>query len=409
MNTVAPTTRPPARPHLGIDLGALRANWAAVGRAYCGERVGAVLKNDAYGMGLEHIAPVLVDAGCREFWVSTFEEGLALRRCLGPATAEQRIYLLHGLCGRALVEHTAQGLMPVLCSIDELELARVQAAVGGPYRVAVQLDTGLTRLGLDGPQVMALAAAQRAGDPSSGFGALTVDAWITQLGHINDPDAPQSLGQRALFADWTARLPLAARSMATSSTVFCDAAYHFDRARVGSALYGVETAHTRVQGLAPVATLRAQVLRVIEVPAGTVVGYLGGYRTATAATLATLAIGYADGLPLAMGNRGQVVLAGRPVPVVGEISMGLCSVDVSALAPNCVHAGDWAEVYGAQLPLHVQAARIGINPNALLVTTAQRAHRTCQGAGACDTVGEDAGSLENGIDVPALSQAAPPA
>ena len=375
MNIVSQVARAPERPRLDIDLGALLKNWTAIGSAYCSGRVGAVLKNDAYGMGLEHIAPVLAAAGCREFWVATFDEGIALRRCLGPTTSELRIFLLHGLAGHSLTEHLAHGLTPVLCSFDELKLARAEAAVNGPCRVAIQLDTGISRLGLNESQVMALAAAQSTDNSNSGFGALTIDTWITQLGHLNDPDAPECQRQRKLFADWTARLPNAARSITTSSTVFCGASWHFDCARVGSALYGVENVPTRVQGLTPVATLRAQVLRVIEVSADTEVGYSGSYRTAKATTLATLAIGYADGLPLAMGNRGQVMLAGKLVPVVGEISMGLCSVDISSIVPHCLRAGDWAEIYGAQIPLHVQAARIGINPNALLVPTAQRAHR----------------------------------
>lgn len=376
MNFNSSNTRRSERPRLTIDTGALQRNWVKVGRAYSGKRVGAVLKSDAYGLGIERVAPVLASAGCREFWVATVEEGLALRRCLGSLAADQRIYLLHGLAGRSLTEHALLGMIPVLCSYEELETARTEAAKGRARRVAVQLDTGMTRLGLDAPQVMALAAAQRESDPYSGLGMLEVDAWITQLGHFNDPDAPECLAQLSLFAKLTALLPQAIRSIATSSTVFGDALWHFDSARVGSALYGVENVSKRVHGLESVATLCAQVLRVLEVPADTAVGYFGQYRTVGPATIATLAIGYGDGLPLAMGHRGHVILAGQGVPVIGEISMGLCSVDISSLAPGSVRAGDWAEVYGPRLPLHEQAERIAISPNALLVPTAKYAQHS---------------------------------
>ena len=103
-------------------------------------------------------------------------------------------------------------------------------------------------------------------------------------------------------------------------TIFSSVLPHLDHARVGSALYGVETAPANLQGFAPVATLRAPVLRVAEVAAGAEVGYGGVYRLPVSATLATLAIGYGHGLPIHLGDRGSVVLAGQTVPIVGGVS-----------------------------------------------------------------------------------------
>lgn len=359
---------PADHPVLEIDLAAIALNWRAVGRSFSGARLGAVVKNNAYGLGVERIAPWLVHLGCTDFWVATVDEGVALRAHLGASRA--RIFLLHGLGGTAPETHAAHGLIPVLADIGELALARRAAATrAAPLAVAVHLDTGLTRLGLDALQVGALS------DDPAAFTGLEIQAWVSQLGRFDHPDAPECVAQRDRFFQWTAQLPPAERSLSTSSCVFADARWHLDHARVGSALYGVETAPANLQGFAPAATLRAPVLRVAKVAAGTEVGYGGGYRTPAPATLATLAIGYGDGLPVNLGNRGALVLAGQLVPIVGGVSMGMITADISALPAGSVQQGDFAEIYGPSQPLHVLAKASGLAPNALLVPTADRARR----------------------------------
>ena len=301
---------PADHPVLEVDLDAIALNWRAVERAYSGTRIGAVVKRNAYGLGIERIVPWLFQLGCADFWVATLDEGVALRALLGARRA--RIFVLHGLGGVTPLTHAEHGLIPVLADLGELALARRVAAVRAmPLAVAVHLDTGLTRLGLDAAQVSALCQ-----DPTA-FAGLDLQAWVTQLGRFQDPDAPECIEQRTRFFEWTAELPPAERSLSTSSCVFADVRWHLDHARVGSALYGVETAPANLQGFAPVATLRAPVLRVAEVAAGAEVGY-------------------GHGLPIHLGDRGSVVLAGQTVPIVGGVSMGMITADVSTLPPGSV-------------------------------------------------------------------------
>ena len=352
-------------PRLTIDLDALAHNWRLVRQASPGG-IGAVLKNDAYGLGVAQVAPTLWALGCRDYWVATLDEALALRAHLpGPAA---RIHVLHGLGGLSARDWAAQGLIPVLAGPHEAA-ALLDEAPAQRLPVAVHLDTGLTRLGFDEPALALLqpgSALWRHAEPR---------LWVTHLGRFHDPDAPQCQNQRQRFVQWTARLPRAARSIATSSSVFAGPDWHFEHARVGSALWGIAT-HAHVHPpLRPVACLQAPVLRVAEVPAGTEVGYAGRYLTSQPRRIATIGLGYGDGLPFGLVNRGQLMLAGKPAPIVGGVAMGMVALDVSAFAPGEVRPGQWAEVFGRQQPIEALAAAAEVAPNVLLSLAARLAPR----------------------------------
>lgn len=356
-------------PVVEIDLAAVAANWRAVVEAFGGRHVGAVVKHDAYGLGAARVAPWLEQHGCRHFWVDTFEEGHALRALL--AQADSKVFVMHGLAGRAEADFAAHALVPVVASVAELqrlrESRRKAPAGSAALPVAVQLDVGLTRLGLCGADLQGLG--------TDAWQGLQVTAWVAQLSRFDHPEEPGCLAQRERFVQWTSSLPTADRSLAASACVFCDPLWHLEHARVGSALYGVATGPVLEGRLKPAVTLRARVLRVMRVSAGTGVGYGASWRTPAASTLATLAVGYGHGLPPAYGERGEVMVQGRRVPLRGGSAMGLSTADISALAEGAVKPGDWVEVYGAGHPLHEAARAVGLPPNALLVPTAKLSRR----------------------------------
>lgn len=361
------------RPRLHVDLAALAHNWQLVCRVCTGSQVGAVVKNDAYGLGAAGVVPALWALGCRDFWVASADEAWAVRRSLPPGVvgAGTRVWVLNGLAGGCARDFALQGLTPVLAGVHELAALEGYAARHGGARmpVALHLDTGLTRLGFDGGALEPLLQGR----------PLWKDAapqmWVTHLGRFHDPQAAQCLQQRERFVQWTARLPAAPRSIATSSSIFANPGWHFDHARVGSALWGVPAGAPAHAALKPVARLQAPVLRVAEVPEGTEVGYMGRYTTPGPRRIATVAMGYGDGLPFSLVNRGHLVLAGRPAPIVGGVAMGMLALDVSAYAPGEVTPGMWAEVFGTQQPLQALADEAGVPANVLLVLAARGAQR----------------------------------
>lgn len=359
-------------PCLLLDLQALADNWRTVCAACPASRVGAVVKGDAYGLGVAQIVPTLWELGCRDFWLATADEALRVRACLpGDAPAcGLRLWLLDGLGGHDARDLAGEGLIPALAGPHEAALLGGDSScAGAPLPVAVHLDTGLSRLGFGARDLALLqprAELWRVARPL---------LWLTHLGRFHDPEAPQCLHQRELFLRWTAQLPPAARSIATSSSVFAGPGWHFDHVRAGSALWGVPTS-VRVQApLRPVAHLHAPVLRVAEVEAGTEIGYAGNHVTDRARRIATIALGYGDGLPFGLVNRGQLIVAGRSASIVGGVAMGMLALDVSDFALGEVRPGQWVEVYGARQPLATLAAAAGVAPNVLLMLTSRLARR----------------------------------
>ena len=357
---------PAERPTLRVDLAAVTRNWRSARQAFTGKRLGAVLKYDAYGLGMAQVAPALLAAGCEDFWLATLEEASALRPLL---QAPARVFVLNGLGCRDPGAFAALSLIPVLTHLGEVESARALVRRSGkPFTVAIHLDTGLTRVGLAESDVQRLAA-----NPSELHG-LQVAAWVTQLGRFDDLACESSREQRARFDRWTAALPAGERSLATSTGVFDEPGWHFDHARLGSALFGVQAGRIPY-AVEPAVSLSAPVLRVADVPAGVEVGYGSAYRTPRPARLATLAIGYGDGFPSGPAPSAHVCFGGHRAPIVGSVSMSLMTVDVTALGDGAVRPGDCAEIYGASQSVESLAKDLGLTPNALLVPTARLAHR----------------------------------
>jgi alanine racemase len=337
-------------PSMEIDLCRLGENWRTVRGRYTGAELGAVVKCDAYGLGLDPVVAALSAQGCRQYWTLDFDEARRAR-ALAP---QAEIFVLDGLRGAPARAFREWRLIPVLNDPDEIALA----ARAAPLTVAIALDTGLGRLGLRPEAVRALAAR--------GLDGLRVRAWVTQPASFNAPEGPESQGLYDRFLDLTAPLPRAARSLAISASVFARPEHHLDMARVGSALYGVDTTPGRALPLRPVARLDAPVLQVAELPAGAGIGYDGQFRCPRPMRVATLGIGYAHGLPYALMNRGAVRFGAHAAPIVGGISMGLTSVDVTGLPLHLAVPGARAEIFGDRQRIEDLAARAGLPANALL-------------------------------------------
>lgn len=361
MNTLG---LPADRCALVVDLAAIRANWRAVRQSFTGSGVGAVVKQDAYGLGIAEVVPLLSDLGCRDFWVADLSEAQDVRR----ATPSGRIFVLHGMAGGAPRDYRGLGAIPVLLDISEVEgLAR--AATDAPAACAIHLDTGLNRLGLG------LADLRRLAQAPDLLGRLQIAAYVTHLAHFSDPGARQNGWQWRRFSAWTQHLPPAPRSFCASSGVFGPKERHGDLARVGSALYGVETTPSRPQPIVAAATLTAPILRVHHVAAGREVGYSGAYRTPTARRLAELGIGYGDGVPYRFHGDAHVLIGGHRAPVVSTSAMSLMSVDVTGIPEHAVRPGMRAVLFGPDLPVDQIAAAAGIAPNVVHVRAGRSAPR----------------------------------
>ena len=322
---------------LTVDLGAVADNWRLLRDRGAPGAVAGVVKADGYGLGAAPVGRALQAAGCRHFFVAHLAEGLALRAALGPGPV---IAVLNGFAPGAAED---AGLLPVLNGPGDVEAwAAAARTAGRQLPVLLHVDTGMARLGLTPAEVEALAA-----DPDR-LAGLDLRHVMTHLACADDAENPLNAQQASRFAALRARLPAAPASLANSSGMFLGREFASDLARPGCALYGINPTPGRPNPMRQVATLAAPVLQVREIPAGTPVGYGASWTAARPSRIATVAAGYADGYLRSLSGRAVGILAGRPVPLVGRVSMDLITFDVTDLPPGekLVAPGDMVQLVG---------------------------------------------------------------
>ena len=319
---------------LRVDLSAIVANWQALRARHIGA-VAAVVKADAYGLGARFVAPTLYAAGCRHFFVAHLSEALAIQRYLPGAM----LAVLNGLAPGQAEAFAANDLTAVLGSLAEIDRWATEARKRGQRLPALlHVDTGMNRLGLDAGELQTLAA-----DPGR-LDGLDLRYVMTHLVASEIADDPANAAQRARFAAACAMLPPMPRSFANSSGIFLGPDYASDLARPGAALYGLNPTPGLANPMRQVLQLDCQVLQVREIAAGDSVGYNSTWRAKRASRIATVPLGYADGWPRAMGNRGHAIFDGARAPLVGRVSMDLTTYDVTDLP--AVVPGVWLQVIG---------------------------------------------------------------
>ena len=320
-----------------VRLGAVADNYRLL-RKRSAQQCAGVVKANAYGLGLEPIAHTLLRAGCDTFCVATLEEGLALRE----VAATPRILLLGGVEAANAHHAAAAQLEPVINSA-------LAAQAWQPYRTqpaTLHVDTGMHRLGMPPAEVAQVDWA--------GYKLTTL---MTHLACADDPEHSANAAQLQRFdsicATLRATLPELTTSIANSAGCFLAPAYHGDLTRPGIGLYG---GHPRngVQDnpMTCAVSVEGRVMQLRTLPADTQLGYGGTYQAPTERTIAVVGMGYADGIPRLISNRGEAVINAARVPIVGRVSMDLVQLDVTQLQHSksqAVSVGDWAEFFGPAL------------------------------------------------------------
>lgn len=351
---------------LMIDLDALRANYTRF-QTLVGPRcaVAGIVKADAYGLGAEPVARVLLQAGCDLFFVATLDEALALRGFLAPEYPE--IAVLGGLYVGAEKEYLANGLAPVLNTLGEV-FRWGRAAPGRP--AILHVDTGMNRLGLDGDEVVRLLD-----DPGLLCG-VPLSAIMSHFACADEPDHPMTLGQKARFMDISAYFPGVKRSLSNSAGLFLGPAYHFDIVRPGIALYGGAPLAGRPNPMHPVVGLDAQVLQLRRVRKGETVGYGAAHCFEKDGFCATVALGYADGFLRSLSGRGRMFWKQYSLPIVGRVSMDLVTLDCAGIPDvDLPCPGDFVEIIGKNQSLESVASDAGTIPYEILTGMGARYHR----------------------------------
>jgi alanine racemase len=326
-----------------------------------------VVKANAYGLGVAMAAPALYREGCRSFFVAQLCEAVSLARAVGP---DATIFILNGLDPGSEAACARAGFVPVLSSRSQVARWRSLArAEGRALPAALQVDSGMSRLGLPPAEAVALAA------DSMLTREIDLRLLMTHLACADEPERPANAEQLARFDAVRAHFPSVPASVANSGGAFLPPAYHHDLARPGIALYGADPG-PQAAGLHAVVRLEARVLQIRAIAAGTGVGYGLDHIAAAPSRLATIAIGYADGWPRSLSSTGAAWHRGVRLPIAGRVSMDSLTVDISALPDGALNEGDFVELLGPSQSLADVARDAGTIAYEILTRLGKRHART---------------------------------
>lgn len=349
-----------------ISLAAIRANYRAITDRIAPARCGAVLKADAYGLGIGRIAPALYEAGCREFFVAVLAEALALKLLL-PGDAA--IHVLNGLMPGQEAACAAAGIRPVLNSLAQARAWAGHGAVSGNGSGAVlQLDSGMSRMGLSPEEWQALAADRQLVE------RLGLALVMSHLAVADEPEHPGNALQLAAFKAAAAQFPAMPRSLANSAGIFLSPAYHFELCRPGAALYGL-VASPRMPRLDPAVAVYGRIVQLRSIAPGTMVGYGWAFRARRETRVATVSVGYADGFLRFASDRGAVWLGVHRLPVIGRVSMDCLTVDATDVSADRIGPGDYVEIIGPHQTVEGMAGDAGTINYEILTSLGSRYRR----------------------------------
>ncbi|HEY7999389.1 MAG TPA: alanine racemase [Pseudolabrys sp.] len=367
------TTGPPAAEAGGIltvDLGAVEANWRALGHRAMPAECAAVIKADGYGCGIGQVAGALAKAGCKTFFVADLAEARKAR----AAASESAIYVLNGLMSGTAPAYADIRARPVIGSMVELaEWDAFCSANRWQGGAALHVDTGMNRLGISVNDAAALAPRIRAENHG-------VTLLMSHLACSETPEHPLNAQQISVFREIRILYRGIPSSLANSSGIFLGAAAHCDVVRPGVALYGVNPTPGQKNPMQPVIGLQARIAQVRTVPRGETVGYNAGWTAKRTTRIAVVAVGYADGYLRAasasdLAPGADAIVAGKRCPLAGRVSMDLLAIDITDLPDNAARRTDLVTLIGAEMTVDDVAKAAGTIGYEVLTSLGRRYHR----------------------------------
>jgi alanine racemase len=369
---------------LTIDLRAIQENYLFLRRTLAGKPCAAVVKANAYGLGAERVAPALERVGCSHFFVAHLNEALALRPRLAATSS---LFVLNGLPPGSEGLAAAHGIVPVLNSLPHiLAWSELASRLGQRLPAVLQVDSGMSRLGLSAAEIDALEAKPEL------LSAIETQLVMSHLACADEPDHPANRMQLDSFNSLRRRLPAAPASFANSAGILLGSAYHADLGRPGVALYGAHPGADRSAPLRPTLRLEAKIVQTRTIAAGVGVGYGHIYVAQQPMRLATIAVGYADGWMRSLSGRGRAFFAGQPLPIIGRVSMDSMTLDISAVPEGALRHGTMVELIGPHQTVDDVAAHAGTIGYEILTSLGGRYAR--------QYVNEDAGEAARSLRAP---------
>jgi alanine racemase len=356
-----------------IDLNAIAANYRALKNICNTVEVAATIKANAYGLGAKTIEQTLYKTGCRSFYVAHYSEALELRALHTDTT----LFVLHGIPNGAEAEAQHNTITGIVTDLGALARLQHHAKTSGKICAAnLHVDTGMNRLGFSAKEWATLKTIPALLD------GINVTHVMSHFACSDEPAHAMNKQQQQKFITETKTFSTAKLSLCNSHGIFLGNDMHFDQVRPGRALTGTNITGTPIpaNSLKNALSLHAPILQLRSIDSYESVGYGAMQRVKAGSRLATLALGYADGLPRSFSNNDQVqthhfYLHGTPVPLVGRVSMDLIVVDVSHVPEATIQIGDMVEIAGTHQRIDDVAAQIGTIGYELMTQIGHRIER----------------------------------
>lgn len=333
---------------LTLDRAAIQANWRWL-QDRAGVPAGAAVKADGYGLGAREAVEALLEAGCRDFFVSTWAEAAAL----GDLPSDASLVVLHGVGPGDVESAGGSRARPCLNTLEQV--ARWKGIAPG-RACDVMIDTGMNRLGLRPTEIAALDG-------------LSIDTLHSHLA-CADEDSAMNAMQRERFVAVASVVPARRNSIANSAGICLGQDYSFDLVRPGLSLYGGVPREEAAGHIAQVARVEAQVVQRRTIPTGETCGYGATFTAREDTEAAILNIGYADGYLRGFSSRGSAFAGEYALAVLGRVSMDLIAVDCDR-APE-LREGDWVAL---DYDLPSASKQSGLSQYELLTTLGDRFER----------------------------------
>lgn len=333
---------------LTIDRSAIQSNWRWLA-SRAGVPAGAAVKADAYGLGAKEATTALIEAGCRDFFVSSWAEA----ELLGDLPENTGLVVLHGI-GPDDCEAALRGRARPCLNSEEQVARWMKIAPGRPCDVMI--DTGINRLGLRPTEIALLDG-------------LKIDTLHSHLASADEDSALNSM-QLERFRAVVSVVPAQRHAMANSAGICLGSDYSFDLVRPGLSLYGGIPRAEAAGHIRQVARIEAQIVQRRSIPKGESCGYGATFVAAEDTEVAILNIGYADGYLRGFSSRGSAFAGEFALPVIGRVSMDLIAVAIDAARD--LKEGDWVEI---DFDLPSASLQSGLSQYELLTTLGSRFER----------------------------------
>lgn len=321
---------------LTIDFDALAANYRLLRDQVAPAVAAGVVKANGYGLGAVEVAHTLMREGCEHLFVALLCEAEDLLPRLEKAVP---VYVLNGLLPGQEETCSRIGAVPVLNSLDQAERwAQEAKRLGQRLPAVVQIDTGMSRMGMEAWEIDAFLADPRFAD------AFDLKLVMSHLACGDEPENPSNAAQYARMRAAADRFPGIPLALDNSAGSFLPRG-HFDMVRTGIAVYG-GAPNDKPNPMRAVVSLEVRIAQLRTIAAGTGVGYGLTFHPTRETRIATIPVGYADGWPRCLGNVGSVFIAGQRVPIVGRVSMDSITLDVTDVAPEHLYPGAPVELIG---------------------------------------------------------------